>query len=1311
MTDTASGDLLVAPPSAEDGPIDLSRLTPDQAIGALLAGRALLPGTGTPFALGDGARKALAFYAQEARRTLWDTTKREQVREREIDDLLDALDGPLPAGWAVDLPADGTRPRWHLVSASIGQFGGLHAHCDGNGQAPPELPLSTDGDILLLIGPNGAGKSQIAKALCWGLTGQVPRTHNEPASFTTLVNRYTPPDAAAGTAGFELPTIVPIPGRSHLEGCGGTPLLATSVTLNLEDDGGRRLTLRREIRRAGDGFESAVRIVSDDGERTVGVAAALGVSELALESSALTMARLPFIRLDGPNALTRGVAELTGVAPLKRLGERAADGLARWLKEEYPKKQRNALKKFEPDFKRAATTLRSALEGVQPPLTVAIPDAPDVKDEGAAYAKALAALDAALAEREAQAKRIIKDSTGLDLEPDVIGTLLDQVRRALTVCEAEAVRQRIDSALAPWRAIAPEDAETATQLATAIAGDAHAFARIDADRQSAARLRLYATLRRWADANAPGAWPPGECPVCETPLKGLTDRTLAVEITEAMAEVDRQQAASHVDATQWERAACARLDQELSASVRQASERTGTGPAVALAQAFADGLVKAANLTGHLGGLATRLREEVAAVAAGFPPVTNPVLPGLPDALAEGSCAGRLAAVAAAIGGADWVRASDAAVAALAGLVEPQGDAGFNLFRALDEIRKILEAQQPLKIARDAANDLQGKKNQWDLPCRNIRRAKAAAGSVAELEGLAGLVDAQVDTLMKALHDRTEKLCGRFYERTNTAGPDLDRVEVVDGSLKRWARFDDVTGDGGEVLNASRDRAWLFAFAIALLERIRERDGGLSLLLLDDPQSLFDEANQRRLGAGLGSLPKDGTRPLIVTFNHHFAAALRRNAPAGSVRSFEIQPRSSRELRANVRPLATELERARRAWKQQDQDLRCVTAFCAEARRYLETALCDLLWSSRIAIDGSESLEPLFNKLENLTKRGAPYDKACFRALVKHEAWKDKTVRDAINWAHHGVPLADLKPGHAEQLEPHINAIVGLIEECQKALDKVVAAGRAPASDTPAVLPARPFASLSIPVQGALAARDGTSADDASAPEPVDDLAIDPNRFTLFACGSGLKWLTPFCRPGDVLVVEREPRTGEGLSVVWDGLTGFAGWLRRSSTSGAMFLDGNPDHSFLMEIDPERQVVHPVAGILFQAVAAAGGVVAACDEPTLMAKLKAAVPVVTGHSADPMLGVGDAALIGAPLDGWPVEGTPMAVRLPDDHVLKRLGRRLDRDGRVRLLDSLGLSGDSLPARLPGPVPEGFDTVATALEIAPVLGVWYRVAAP
>lgn len=1312
MTSAMDGALLTAPrPEAlvEPRPVDLSSLTHLQALDALVGGQPVVSGKAEPVVLPDAARKVLAFYAAPSERSLWDAPKRPNVTDGEIRRLLDALDGDVPKAAEVARPDGAQRPRWRLIAASICQFGGLHAHCGPTGAAPPALPLAIDADILLLIGPNGAGKSQITKALAWGLTGQVPRSHDEPARFETLVNRYTPRAAAADATGFELPTIVPFPGQSHMRALNQQPLVATAVELTFERDGGERLVLRRDLRRTGKEFGSVVSIIGEEEVETPSVADALGVSELALAASVLTMARLPFIRLDGPNALTRGIAELTGIAPLKQLGERLRDPVRRWLKDDYPKKQRAEIKKREPRFREATASLTSALANLRPPLAESVPPTPQEKDGGAASVKALETLETTLAEREADARRVVNETTGIDLTTANLDDLLAQVRHAKAQCATDSVDRLLNRALESWQAITAADAEAALLLMRSVEQDAHAFARIDAERETAARLRLYAGLRVWATANSDAEWPTENCPVCETPLADKMDKALSIAIRDAMTEIERQEIASHVDADAWNRSACAHLEQNLPVSVRHAVERSSAESAVALRQTLTDGLIQAARLTGPLAGLAGRLRMAVAAIQVGFPAPAIPASFDLPERVTNGACAKRLALIATTLAQAEWLRRAEPSIRALRRAVEETADNDedvFNLFQALTEVERVLESHRPLKTARDATDAFRGLLKEWEGFRDQILRAAAAVAAIAPAETLIELVDRQVDTLMSDLHERTDTLCRRVYDRTNTAGPDLHRVDVVEGALKRQAAFDDMVGDGGEVLNASRDRAWLFAFAIALLERIRDRDGGLSFLLLDDPQALFDESNQRTLAKGLGSLPADGTRLALVTFDHHFAAALGRLAPPKTVANFQIGPRSSQGLRATIRPLDTELERARRAWKHDDQAESQVRWYCSEARHFLERALCDLMWSSRVAIDGGETLQPLFDKLAMLAKRGPPYNKNCFRQLIEHRAWKDEKVKEAINWSHHHS-RTDLKPPHAEHLEPHLDEIVGMIEACQKALDQVLTAGRVPVVETVVNLPAQTFTRRSFVNQGVLAARNHASADDASAPEPGDPVVLDPDRHALFVVGSGMTWLKPLCNPGDLLVVNREAEAKPGLSVALVDGTAFAGWLRQSSNSGFMLLEGNPDHDFLKEIDPRRHAIHPIAGIFFKAAAAGGGIMSPCGEMPILSKVAATVPVVTGQSAEPLLRVGERVFIGQPLDGWPSSGVPVVVRLlKGEHLLKRVGQRLDRTGQALVLDSLGWQGNSVAARLPGPVAEGFDTLPIVESINTVLGVWF-----
>lgn len=1309
-------------PPVEEPVVDLSRLTFDQTLGVLLAGRVVKPGTGELFSLPEGARKALAYYADSQRRRLWDTDKPGNATEGEIKGLLDALDGSVPAGADLDLPASETRPIWRLVSATIRQFGGLHAHCGPAGEAPPELPLPGDAPIVLFIGQNGAGKSQIARALSWGLTGQVPRAHGEPVGFDTLVNHYRPADDDSA-AGLPLPTIVPFPGKEHLDARNGQPLIATAVDMVFADEAGQRMTLRRALvrtappSRSAVSFSSTVSVVDDSPRPMPSIAAALGVSSLSLEASVLTMARLPFIALDGPNALTKGIAELTGIAPLKKLGERIRGKVRRWLKNDYPEKQRNEFARMEPRFREAALTLGSALDGVRPPLDANLPAMPQERDGGAAYDCALVALDAALTEREDQARRVMMEATGLSLEPGAIDALLSDTRRALAQCGAEAVADRIDTVLAPWYAIGSAEAKQALALAGEIVADAHAFARIDADRQTAARLRLYAALNAWAKGNRPAeGWPPESCPVCETPLDGLTDGNLGTEIRAAMGAVDRQEAASHTDATAWDRAACRRLDSGLPDGVKRLIGADAIDLLTALRKAAADDLIRAAGLTaGPLAGLGAALRDAVTAWADALVLPDPLPLPDLPDhpVMEQGECVRRLRALATVLAHAQWVGVADAMVRDLARLLEPlpeQDGAMFNLSRRLSHVERVLDTYRPLKTARDTAGVLKGLKSTWDEYYREILRSQAAEDSVAPLEELIGLVDTQVGALMDNLRERTNTLCATFYQRTNTASPDLDRVDVVNQTLRRQARFGGMVGDGGDVVNASLGRAWLFAFAVALLERIRARDGGLSLLLLDDPQSLFDQANQRTLATGLGQLWARKTEPLIVTFNHHFAASVVRNAPSGKTRSYEIVPRSSQGLRADVRPMRTELERAREHWGQNDQHTASITSFCGEARRYLEDALCDLIWTSRIAVNGTEGLGFFHAKLSSLTSRGAPYDKDCFRSLAKHEAWDSQTVKEAIHWSHHHV-CSELKPHHAMELSKHLDALISVIEHCQQALDRMTATGHVPPRDMDiAGVPALPFSPVKIPVQGAIAARSRASVDDGGGFPPGANVLIDPVCHALLSVGSAQTWLGPVCGAGDVLVVEREPSTDERLSVLMKEGQGFAGWVRRFSHT--RILVGYHEQDFAMEYDPSQHSLHPVAGILFRADAAPHrGVSVACGDVVALTRITAALPV-EGTSAEPLVATGGKALIGAALTGWPADGSVVAVRVSgpelagSEQVLKRLGRRLDGAGHVRMLGSLGPHGDSLVARLPTGKADGFAAVPVVEEICSVVGVWF-----
>lgn len=1316
---------------------ELARLSFQETIQSLLAGCTLKLANGDDFSIGESARKILAFYAPPARRLLWEKEAK-QGSKKEALELLDALKAPLTHTDAPALSGSAAVVEWHLVRVVINQFGGLHRHCDSAGNVPEPIVIDLGQPINLLRGRNAAGKSQFARALTWGLTGHIPRAQAEPEPAEALTNTYTlpPGDSSGRRDSVSLPVIVPFPEGSDLA-CrsDGKPLLATSVTMTFEaTDGTARVCLRRTLAAEKKGFSCPLEVIDPAGSvrPVASVHEVLGVSEIAVEAAALTMARLPVLQLDSPNALTRGIAVLTGLHPLKILGERLKTTVRRYVKTEIPKDTSKTLKEIEGAFQKKVDLISQQFRlGEALPAEV-LPAPPAAADEGAACAAGLTALAAELNRRDTAMREAIRAATGLDVEAadlKVLRKKIDAARQALHPDNLSRLAEF--TTIERMRTLSSADLDSAEALLANAQVLAKAFARLDADKRQAARRRLYTAIDQWRHANnVEASWPPDCCPVCASDLSGRIDGVLGKPVRDALTEAERDEAALNLDADDWNRRARQDLHEALPLAVRQALDaQTGTAPSDLFRTAYTTAAARTAGLTGDLAPLAAELEAEVARFAAALPADPEPVSLVLPDNLrgcAFEAMANRLLQL---VTQARWCHAATADLtricAALFAELGEDGDlatAGI-MTRRLAAIDQALISADPLEAAKAALRDLKSLKDGWDAGRLTLRLATQAVPAVDELAKLDGVVSAQVDALLSALDGRTVAWTDRFYLPTSSTAPALRGTRIKDGSLHLPAERGGVEGEGRELLNGSRLRTHLFAFALALAEQIRRRDGGLSLLLLDDPQTLFDETNQRQLAKGLGTLPGDGFRPLVVTFDHHFAASLFRQVLRPDMITYlEITPRSTGRDRVRIARHRLHIDREREMWRAEDHDPVRLVAFCTEARRTLECAFRDLIWPSSTAVTGDETLQPLREKLRALTHRADVYAEKPFKDLVGHAAFDDPMFRNGINWAAH-FPSEQVVFAHAERVDAHLDALLRLIDAGQALLDRALTNAPLPAVATIVPFPIRPCPAAKLSEIGRAAAQDGTAVNGEAVEEASGPVRLIPSRHRLLAIGRGLDWLPGVLTAGDVIVVDADERPEKGLAVVWDGerQTPFVGWLQPGrGVESTIVLHGTPVQrmakrkGFARVFDKDRCTVHGVAGILFAKAAAPAKPLDFHDDDTPFAGMEGAVLIDAGWSAAPVLLPGHHVLVGPALGRVDLTdalaGRVFAVRLDNgDQMVKRIGSALDRAGAARVLESIGEEGDSPPVRLAEGTGPEFAHLPAVDEMRPVLGYWFAAA--
>jgi hypothetical protein len=552
----------------------------------------------------------------------------------------------------------------------------------------------------------------------------------------------------------------------------------------------------------------------------------------------------------------------------------------------------------------------------------------------------------------------------------------------------------------------------------------------------------------------------------------------------------------------------------------------------------------------------------------------------------------------------------------------------------------------------------------------------------------------------------------------------------MDGALSFLAEQEGVKGDATHITNASRQRAQLFAFVLALTEHVWQRDGGVRLLLLDDPQTLFDDDNKSLLARGIVSIAHADTGffPIVLTIDRVFAEYISREGHRRSdvplsrkVSRWELQGRFGDDSSASLLAHQNQLDVARSAWKDGKTDTARIGIFCRIGRVFLEQTLRDLLREADRPIADLPTLQPLRERLTALVKdvrvvqSGAPFKSLL--ALLPGDSNEHEVLRDALNWSCH-FQADELEALHAEAIDTMLDRFLPCREECfDLLLNWQAATSSSEIAPTPAnenLLPAIPVPRMHIAVVGYLAASDGET-EPADVEAGVDQqLDLDPTLHTTFAVGAAANWLPPLIASDTALItgpLEGDVRPKD-LVLVWDKGVGraFVGWGKVERERRRIILSGFPGRAGFHKVFPLADVeLRQVVACMF---GAAPGARRPCEPRDLTGILERrwvrALEITAGDSAEPLLYTGDMALVGKPINLRELDRHPapaFALRLSDGtQVLKRLNREPqgDRDSPVRQLLPVGERGAGRVVSVGRGAPSWLPTIEAAY---PLIGSW------
>jgi hypothetical protein len=1299
----------------------IADLTLDEVILHLIAGDVLQVSGAEDFSLSlPDSRAILAFYNQD-RRAYWNPDKDTAIQDGEIDRVLDALDKPPKVG-AAPYRSSATLQKWRLIKVTAHRFRGLHRHCAEAGSDPHPFELEFSADVSLFRGFNGAGKTSLVSAICWCMTGYGHRSQGLPSALHEPIQVQVPGDGGSDATenGFALPLIVPIPTEDELVAVDGTPKVDTWVRLtfrSLIDE--REIEVERRLERDGNrGFKTTPMGLDK-----------LGLSDLALQVGTLMPGIAAATRFDDKTTLSQAVSSLTGLRPLAHFGKRSVR-LHDRLTDKYPKLAAEEKAGCEATAAKQQQTLRDLLKDGQD-----LPNLDCVVIPADAHPHAW---KAGLEEAERQLKEVgDKAATDASLILGVLPTLASEtdVKRfaeALTAannCFSAAALKGLPSMqlAAKLGAVTDEHITATERVLQDLEAEAKALVERLSDTGRADRLRLYGLVAKWHEALHPGQ-PFTDCPVYARDLRAPgaipKDALLDQSIAEALEQARTADASMLKTAAEWERDTMRALRGRLPISVQTFIEQSVPDDLAALYEAaLSKEVFELAEFPGMLKKMAPGVAELCRAAWKAAPqrePLPGVAMPseipdneGLRTTIKNVRRAIRLACYRAAH--------ANFAKAAMTGVLRAEAaetDLAANR-------RSIAGQLAVLNAYRESATIFAGIRRQlaqfketcekWAKAGDRLKKLDRAAKAVEPFIRFPALVHDQVAGLIADLDSQATVWAQRMYKAQFVQAPAYAGIDPTktDG-LGLLASHGKHVVAAHHVMNASALRAYLSAFVLALWQQIWSRSGGISIVLMDDPQDVFDPGNVANLAQTVPYLLAADMNPLIASNDFGFIPTVEAFVAAhtnggNSYRSetWEFSAISTSKSTASLAPVAAEAQMRCELWQKTDpNDVALARAFVHPVRVRVEAKLWDLLASDpRLLKD--PTLHDLLGKIGNARNRGErPFNEEPFHRLLELPLLRPGAAfREIMNKAHHG--LADqISPSEADVVRQGYQEVFAAIDACWVAYarfmgrlppEQALAQVKKPASGLTVVsLPSKPIA-----VIGRLAARD-VGAPFAGVEEATETFDLgslgDVSLFTLRAPTLGLIAFpgqtlivsaTAAVKNGDLAVVQTPGKTyARRLGIDKSDLSRIALETLPSTNPGAP-----PTHF----VPRSSATLSKVIGVLFDETTPARSqdeavFVASC--PVLNQVVAAAV--VVGHSAFPVALDQGHVLLGRPADLSTLHGRILAVVVQADSFstdyfayLKRLGKAMPGAPSVFYLENVGQSGEGeyvqFPARSARPI--------------------------
>jgi hypothetical protein len=374
---------------------------------------------------------------------------------------------------------------------------------------------------------------------------------------------------------------------------------------------------------------------------------------------------------------------------------------------------------------------------------------------------------------------------------------------------------------------------------------------------------------------------------------------------------------------------------------------------------------------------------------------------------------------------------------------------------------------------------------------------------------------------------------------------------------------------------------------------IKER-GGLTTLLLDDPQELLDDENRERLAAAFAPLVAAGAQLIVTSYDPRFCARVSRLSIPGRIEHLEVHPATRLQPLVRTTPPLPEIEVRRKRYDIDPNAEEPARNFADGCRIFFEAKLGDMFDDPAHAAWVIDNPDPT---LANFVQRMRPLVKAgphgmfsanIFRRFVEHPALTDNSpVIVLMNKAHHGrrqeIRASDVGQC-ANALSELLALVEGMSEECFRWRRKDAPKDQRAEAPRSLVAMARPNLNVVVCPDLAAFTHQATAGESQAPLEQLDPHVFD-NTVAFYLRRQNFGFAA---RPGWLAVVEAMPgpAVDRALVIARTQSTIYARRLVRGVNGGLIGLTAEvpdprtrtPKSIFLQETDV---AIHEVVGIIF----------------------------------------------------------------------------------------------------------------------------------